>query len=126
MKKGRDKDKKKIVLLIATGVVAGLINGLFGAGSGLVLIPVISAFVGHKEKVAHATTLSCVMMMCLVGAGVYIANSQVKFDVLVWCLIGSLIGSIIGTVLLQKFKNQIINLIFSCILIVAGILMIVL
>ena len=117
---------KQSFILLCIGLGGGVINGLFGAGAGLLLVPMIKLASHLDEKKVHATTLSCVMLMCVVSSVIFLINKQVDFKLTGLCLIGSLIGAILGTVLLQKFKNKIINLIFSCLLIVAGVLMIVL
>jgi uncharacterized membrane protein YfcA len=116
---------KQKILLIFVGVFGGLINGLFGAGAGLLLVPLIELVSKLNEKKVHATTLACVMFMCVASSLVFLINEQVGFGLTIWCFVGSLIGAILGTFLLQNFKNKIINLIFSCLLISAGVLMIV-
>ena len=122
MKKFSAKQK---VLLIGVGVFGGVINGLFGAGAGLLLVPFIELVSKLDEKKVHATTLACVMFMCIASSIVFLINEQVDFKLTLWCFIGGLTGSIFGTFLLQKFKNKIINLIFSVLLISAGVLMVV-
>ena len=107
------------------GVFGGVINGLFGAGAGLLLVPLITLVSNLDEKKVHATTLACVMFMCVASSVVFLINKQVDFKLTLWCFVGSLAGAILGTFLLQKFKNKIINLIFSGLLISAGVLMII-
>lgn len=116
---------KQVLLLICVGVFGGLVNGLFGAGAGLLLVPLIKLVTKLDEKKIHATTLASVMLMCIASSVVFFVHKQINFKLTVWVLIGSLGGAILGTFLLQKFKNKIINLIFSCLLVVAGVLMIV-
>lgn len=116
---------KQILLLCGVGVLGGVINGLFGAGAGLLLVPLIKLVAKLDEKKVHATTLGCVMFMCVASSIVFLVNKQVDFSLTLWCFIGSLIGAILGTFLLQKFKNKVINLIFSLLLVSAGVLMII-
>ena len=116
---------KQIILLIIVGVFGGVINGLFGAGAGLLLVPLIKIVSKLEEKKVHATTLGCVLFMCVASSVIFIINKQVDFELTLWCFGGSLVGAILGTFLLQKFKNKVINIIFSCLLVVAGVLMIV-
>ena len=116
---------KQTLLLVGVGLAGGVINGLFGAGAGLLLVPMIKFVTKLDEKKVHATTLVSVLMMCVISSIVFIVNRQVDLWLTLWCLIGSLLGAILGTFLLQKFKNNVINLIFSCLLVVAGILMLV-
>lgn len=117
---------KQNLKFIGIGTGAGVINGLFGAGSGLLLVPMLSYIGETKSKTAHATTLGCVFFMCISGLIVYIANGVINYKLAIICSIGSLIGALIGTKLLKKLKNNIIDLIFSIILVFAGIFMIIL
>ena len=116
----------KVLQLILIGIGAGLINGMFGAGAGLLLVPMIKFVARIEDKKTHATTLACVLFMCLASSVVFFINKEYDFITIIPCLIGSLIGAVAGTFLLQKFKNKVINLIFSFVLIVAGVMMIVL
>lgn len=116
---------KQIILLVLVGVFGGVINGLFGAGAGLLLVPLIQFVSKLDEKKVHATTLGCVMLMCISSSVVFFVHKQIDYKLTLWCFIGSLAGAILGTFLLQKFKNKVVNIIFSCLLVVAGVLMIV-
>lgn len=115
-----------ITKLVLVGVVAGFINGFFGAGGGLLLVPMIHYVSKRNSKVAHATTLVCVMFMCVASSVLYIVKKQVDYTLFLCCGIGSVIGSLVGVKLLKKLKNKIIDLVFSFVLITAGVLMIVL
>lgn len=114
-----------VLKLVGVGLVAGFINGFFGAGGGLLLVPMIGYVQKDESKIAHATTLSCVMVMCLASSVIYFVKKQVDYMLLLYCGIGSVVGSLIGTKLLKKLKNNIIDLIFSVVLVIAGVCMII-
>lgn len=114
-----------ILKLVGVGVLSGMINGFFGAGGGLLLVPLITYVGKDNTKKAHATTLVCVMFMCLASSIIYFVKKQVDFKLILVCGIGSLIGALIGTKLLKKLKNNVIDLLFSLVLIFAGICMII-
>ena len=116
---------KDILLLIGVGLVAGFINGFFGAGGGLLLVPMITFVAKIDVKKAHATTLFCVLFMCLCSSIIYMVKKQVDYMLVLYCLIGGIAGSLVGTFLLQKLKNNVIDLLFSIALIAAGVFMIV-
>ena len=111
--------------LVGVGFLSGIINGFFGAGGGLLLVPMITYVAKDNSKKAHATTLACVMFMCLASSIIYLVKNQLNFKLILVCLIGSLTGAMIGTKLLKSLKNNVIDLVFSLVLILAGILMIV-
>lgn len=115
-----------ILKLVGVGIVAGFVNGFFGAGGGLLLVPMISFVQKDDSKTAHATTLACVLFMCMASSIIYFFKNQIDYKLLLVCLIGSLVGSFIGTKLLKNLKNNVIDLIFSVVLIVAGVSMIIL
>ena len=121
----RKPDFKQMILLGIVGVFSGGINGLFGAGSGLIIVPLIKIISKLEEKQTHATTLACVLFMCLFSSVVYIIKKQVDYSLFLWCLIGSLVGALTGTICLKKLKNEIIDLVFSLVLILAGVVMII-
>lgn len=114
-----------VLKLVGVGVLSGMINGFFGAGGGLLLVPLISYVGKDNTKKAHATTLVCVMFMCLASSVIYFVKKQVDFKLILVCGIGSLLGALIGTKLLKKLKNNVIDLLFSMVLIIAGICMII-
>lgn len=115
----------EILKLVGVGTLSGLTNGFFGAGGGLLLVPMISFVQKDDSKVAHATTLVCVMFMCIASSVIYFVKKQFDFKFLIVCGIGSLVGSLIGTKLLKKLKNNIIDLVFSLVLVAAGVCMII-
>ncbi len=115
----------RVLSFVGVGLVAGFINGFFGAGGGLLLVPLISMVGKTESKIAHATTLACVLFMCVSSSIIYIVKKQVDYTLILYCGIGSVLGSLVGTKLLKKLKNNIIDLIFSVVLMVAGVCMIV-
>ena len=53
------------------GFGAGVINGLLGAGGGMVVVPLLSAL-GVRGKKSHATALMVIVPLSLVSAILYL------------------------------------------------------
>ena len=68
-----DRRKRKALLAVC-GAVIGAINGLFGAGGGMLAVPVLTYVAGLSEKKAHATAIAVILPLCAVGAAVYAAK----------------------------------------------------
>lgn len=120
------KDKiLEVLKLVGVGVFAGVVNGFFGAGGGLLIVPLFSLVCKMDSKTSHATTLGCVLFMCLSSSVIYFVKHQLDFKLILVCAIGSVVGSLIGTKLLKNLKNNIIDLVFSVVLVVAGVCMII-
>ena len=58
-----------------SGALAGLCNGLFGAGGGLFLVPLFTRWAGMDQRRAFATSVAVVLPLSLVSAGVYLAGA---------------------------------------------------
>ncbi len=58
-------------VLLACGLITGLIGGLLGVGGGIVLIPMLTAWAGFDQHSAHGTGIIAVAFTALVGVFVY-------------------------------------------------------
>ena len=104
------------------GLLSGIINGLLGAGGGMLAVPTLKTQIDAQK--AHATTVAIIMPMCLVSSIFYIYAGRVTIkDALPYAPYG-IIGAIIGAVLLTKLKSKHLRIIFSLFMIWAGIRMI--
>lgn len=50
-----------------SGGCAGAVNGLFGAGGGMVLVPLLSALTDLKEEQVFPASISIILPICLVS-----------------------------------------------------------
>lgn len=112
--------KKYINLII--GLLSGVINGLLGAGGGMLAVPTLKS--QTEAQKAHATTVAIIMPMCLVSSIWYLFAGRVTLkDALPYAPYG-VIGAFIGAFLLTKLKAKWLRIIFSLFMIWAGIRMI--
>ena len=78
------------------GGLAGAVNGLFGAGGGMVLIPLLTLLTQLKPEAVFPTSVSIILPVCLVSLGVTALSGQIAWqDALVW-LPGSAAGGILA------------------------------
>ena len=54
------------------GGAAGLANGLFGGGGGMVFLPILSRFGKLEQRKLYATCVGVIFPVCAVSAGVYL------------------------------------------------------
>lgn len=92
---------KKNLLGFAGGVAVGLLNGLLGAGGGMVTVPLLETM-GVEGKRAHATSLAVIVPLSLVSAGVYWARGWVSPGEALAFLPGGLVGALLGAKLLAR------------------------
>lgn len=125
MKLSNVKVKKKLslVLCVVFSLLAGCINGLFGGGGGMVVVPIFSVILGLSAKKAHATAVATILPMSLISAIIYIVNGCANLDVTLAVGGGVIVGGIIGALVLKKINSFLLSVIFYAIMIAAGVKM---
>lgn len=113
--------KKDIVLGLIFGVFVGFINGFFGGGGGMLVVPVLYYIFKMPEKISHATALFVILPLSIASSIIYIIKGGVLSLNLLYSGIGFIVGGIIGAVLLKKLNNKVLRIIFAGIMLIAGI-----
>ena len=106
------------------GFCSGILNGLFGAGGGVLVVPCLEAF-GHPSKKAHATSIAIILPASLISTVLYGLRGALDLPTALSYLPGGLIGAGIGAFLLPKINNRWLKAFFA-LLIIAGALRILL
>ena len=115
--------KKAVVLKLLAGAVCGFINGLFGGGGGMVVVPFLKYIVGYETERAHATTIAVILPLSVASGIFYTAFGEVKWKVAIPVTVGIIAGGIAGAFLLKKIKAKLITVIFSLTMAAAGVKM---
>ncbi|MDR0738785.1 MAG: sulfite exporter TauE/SafE family protein [Oscillospiraceae bacterium] len=112
---------KKFLILLA-GFFAGTVNGLLGAGSGNIIVPMLERH-GVHERRAHATSVFVVFFFCVSSAILYFSSGRIILsEALPYALWGT-VGAFLGSNVLSKINQKILRRVFSIFLITSGIRM---
>lgn len=114
----------RLFLLILSGLAVGFISGFLGAGGGILLVPILLYIFKEETKTAHATAVLVILPVCLASGLVYILSNNISFFTLLYVAVGNLVGGVIGTFLLKNLKSNLIEFIFSLVMVVAGVWMV--
>lgn len=116
--------KKRKAFLCLAGIVIGIVNGLFGAGGGMLTVPVLTYIAGLDEQHAHATAIAIILPLCAISSIMYALNSSFDAAVILPTVIGVTAGGFIGALLLKKLSNGALSFIFYGLMLFAGFKMI--
>lgn len=118
--------KVKKIHVILFGALIGVINGFFGGGGGMVVVPLLNKLFGMEQKKAQATALFVILPISLVSAIVYMCYNSIDF-VSGWpVMLGILLGGIAGATMLNKLQNKVIKGIFIFFMLLGGVGMLIL
>lgn len=105
----------------AAGAAAGLVNGVFGGGGGMVLLPLLTRWGGLKAKDGFATCVAVILPVCCVSAAVYLFQVRPGLEGLWPYLAGGLAGGLIGGATFEKIPARVLKAIFGLFLLYAGV-----
>ncbi len=114
------KTNKNKLVSILTGAVAGLINGLFGGGGGMVVVPMLTKLLKFNSKNSHATAILIILPLSIVSGILYLSFGKFSLEIGLPVIAGIIIGGIIGAILLSKLSSKWVMIIFSIVMAVAG------
>lgn len=106
------------------GILAGILNGLFGSGGGTVVVPALVHYLGIEEHKAHATAISIILPLTIISSIFYINKNFVDWTLVYKTAIGGIIGGFIGAKLLRITPNGVLRKIFGGFMIAASIRMV--
>lgn len=81
---------------VGCGLAAGLVNGLFGAGGGMVLVPLMRRLKLAQGRQLFSSAPAIMLPMCVVSIAVYWMNGGVELQQAAPYCAGGLVGGLIA------------------------------
>jgi len=104
-----------------TGAVGGLINGLFGGGGGMAVVPLLTRWCAVEEKTAFATCVAVIFPLCVLSAAFYLFRTGFELLPALPYLLGGLAGGLVGGRWMDKVSVVWLRRIFAGFLLYGGV-----
>ena len=78
------------------GGLAGVANGFFGGGGGMVLVPLLTGRCGLDQRRAFATSVAIILPLCVLSSVIYFFRGGLDLSAALPYLLGGLAGGWIG------------------------------
>ena len=104
-----------------SGAAAGLINGLMGAGGGMVLVPLLTGWCGLPDKHAFATAISIILPLCIVSIVVHAIQGPLPLSDVWPYLIGGLLGGLAGGLLFRRVSAVFLHRLLGAFILYGGV-----
>jgi uncharacterized protein len=105
-------------------VVAGILSGLLGIGSGAFKVLGMDQAMRIPFKVSTTTSNFMIGVTAAASAGIYLANGFIRPGTAMPVMLGVLLGSTLGTRVLMRARVPILRLVFGLVILALGIEMI--
>lgn len=112
---------RRVLSLIAVGILGGLFSGAFGVGGGIIMVPLLMWFVGLDQRQAAATSLVAIVPSAVSGTIQYGLQGEVDVVAGLLIAVGGVGGSLIGTRLLRRLPLGWLRWLFIALLVLVAV-----
>ena len=103
------------------GALGGLVNGVFGGGGGMLLLPLLGRWGALRPKSLFANSVAIIFPICLVSATVYFFHTQLSWETAWPYLLGGVGGGLIGGLTFEKVPVKWLKVLFGLFLLYGGV-----
>jgi len=118
-----NEQKKRNALSALGGALVGVLNGMLGAGGGMLVVPMLKKL-GLAQREAHATAVAVIFPLSVLSAGAYLLLGHFQLGQAAGYLLPGAAGALLGALLLSKIPAPWLRKIFACFMVWAGIRMV--
>ena len=104
---------------VLCGLLAGIVNGLLGAGGGMVVVPMLEKS-GLEPKESHATSIAVITPLCILSAFFYLQGKNVRLADALPYIPAGLAGAFLGAKALPHIPAGMLRRIFGFFMIYAA------
>lgn len=104
-----------------SGAAAGLVNGFFGGGGGMILIPMLTRWAKVEERRAFATCVCVILPLCAVSSVIYFMRTPLDLMTAVPYLAGGLAGGVVAGKTFGKIPTGVLRKGLALLIIYGGV-----
>lgn len=112
---------KKIGGICIAGIAAGAVNGLFGAGGGMVLVPLLTWLSQLEDRQVFPASVCIILPICLVSLSIIFQPGTVPWDTALPYLLGSTAGGILAGFLNKRIPTLWLHRLLGALILWGGI-----
>lgn len=116
----------EFMLLILTGILAGLVSGTLGVGGGIIIIPMLTFFLGLSQHEAQGTSLGVMTFpVFAISAYNYYKNGYLNVKFVLVIVVAFIIGSYFSSKFAVQIPEKTLKKVFGLFLALMGIKMLI-
>ena len=97
--------KKHSLGMILAGTGAGIVNGLFGAGGGMILVPLLALLTDLEEQEIFPASVSIIAPVCIISLAITWKPGVTPWNIALPYLIAGAAGGVIAGILAKKIPT---------------------
>ena len=117
----------QILPLFAIGLCAGFLNGLLGAGGGILIVFGLRKLLkGHLKdpRAIYPTAIAVMLPLSLLSAWQYARAGSLELSHLCWLILPAIAGGAIGALRLRRLSVKALSRIFAAVVFISGLVLV--
>ncbi|KRL88136.1 permease [Lacticaseibacillus pantheris DSM 15945 = JCM 12539 = NBRC 106106] len=107
----------QMILLVVTGVAAGILGAIMGIGGGMIITPVLTVLMGLPIQYAIAASIIAVIATSSGATIAYLRDDMLNLRVAMFLEIGTTVGAIVGAIVTGMVPSNILYWLFGALLV---------
>jgi uncharacterized protein len=113
-----------IIIIILTGLAAGILGGMVGIGGGIIIVPALVYFLAFSQHQAQGTSLALMLFpVGILGVINYYKKGYVDFRYAGLLAVGFVLGSYLGSKFSLSLPQLTVKKIFAVIMLLVALKM---
>jgi uncharacterized membrane protein YfcA len=100
---------------VGLGIVAGILPGLFGIGTGAILVPGFTYVLKTSIRVAIGSALACFALNAMLSTVFKAAQGYIDVSIALPICLGTLAGSQLGASMSRRFSSAALKILFGAV-----------
>ena len=85
------------LLIALTGLLGGLVSGLFGVGGGILFVPLLVLFLQFDPHLAIGTSIAAIIPTAIMGTTVHMKAGMVNWKIAAMLAVFAILGAWVGS-----------------------------
>lgn len=115
-----EKRRPAIYACLLAGALAGFVNGFFGAGGGMLLVPLLIHVAKLPDKLAFSSSIAVILPLCLVSIAIYAMKGMLPMQEALPYLIGGALGGLVGGIFFKKVSARFLHIALGVLIVFGG------
>ena len=115
------KKKRKYLGSALSGLGAGAVNGLFGAGGGMVLVPLLTGLTDLPEEEVFPSSVSIILPICLVSLAIEPGFGNLPWQQAWPYLLGAVPGGLLAGWAEKKIPVKWLHRVLGILILIGGV-----
>lgn len=113
-----------IITAVAMGMATGILSGLMGVGGGVILVPMLSVFLGLPQHLAQGISMLVIIPTAIAGVLHFHKDKLINYRVAGFLAAGAVFGSLLSSNFVQYIPADYLKKLFGIFVIYTGMRMI--